>query len=110
MNGFETVLYETSEGIARVTLNRPNVHNALNLAMRNELWSLLDVIDADDEVRVVLVEGAGQSCCSGADLNDSGTAASIVESRRGRQELDLWGRLSKFTKPTIAALHGYALG
>ena len=110
MTTLETVLYESSEGIATVTLNRPAVHNALNLTMRNELWSLLDVIEADDDVRVVLFEGAGRSFCSGADLNDFGTASSIVESRRGRHELDLWARLSKFEKPLIASLHGYALG
>jgi enoyl-CoA hydratase/carnithine racemase len=61
-------------------------------------------------VRVVVLRGAGSSFCSGADINDFGTAPSYVDSRRGRRELDLWGRLASFDKALIAALHGYVLG
>ena len=105
-----TVTFELRDGVAWVTLNRPEVLNALNLQMRDDLWALLDVLELDPEVRVVVFRGAGQAFCSGADLNDFGTAPSYVESRRGRAERDLWGRIARLDKPLIAAIHGYALG
>lgn len=107
-----TVLYESRDGIAWLTLNRPEVLNALNLQMRDELWTLLEAIAVDDSVRVVVFRGtpASRAFCSGADLTDFGTAPSYTEARRGRVERDLWGRLATFHKPLIAAIHGYALG
>ena len=108
---FETLLYEKRDGVARVTLNRPHVLNALNLEMRDDLWSLLEVIHLDPDVRVAILRGAGERAFSaGADLNDFGTAPSYVEARRGRSERDIWGRLIALEKPLIAAVHGYALG
>jgi enoyl-CoA hydratase/carnithine racemase len=105
-----TVLFELRDGVAEVTLNRPQVLNALNLQMRDDLWALLDVLELDGEARVVVFKGAGTAFCSGADLNDFGTAPSFIEARRGRIERDLWGRLAHLDKPLIAAVHGYALG
>jgi enoyl-CoA hydratase/carnithine racemase len=105
------LLYDPHNGIARVTFNRPEVHNAIDLQMRDALWSLLDAIEADDEVGVVLFRGAGDKAFSaGADISEFGTAPSYTEARRARLERDLWGRLLHFAKPTIAAIHGYALG
>jgi len=105
------LLYEPRDGVARVTFNRPEVHNAIDLQMRDALWSLLDAIEADDEVGVVLFRGAGDKAFSaGADISEFGTAPSYTEARRARLERDLWGRLLHFAKPTIAAVHGYALG
>ena len=106
-----TVLYDTRDGVAFVTLNRPDRLNALNLEMRDELWGVLDVIEADPEVGVVLLRGAGERAFSaGADISEFGTSPSYVEARRARLERDLWGRLLHFPKPLIAAIQGYALG
>ena len=105
------LLYEPRDGVARVTFNRPEVHNAIDLQMRDALWSLLDAIEADDEVGVLVFRGAGEAAFSaGADISEFGTAPSYTEARRARLERDLWGRLLHFPKPTIAAIHGYALG
>jgi enoyl-CoA hydratase len=105
------VLYESSDGVATLTLNRPEVLNALNLQMRDELWVLLEAIALDDSVRVVLFKGAGDRAFSaGADITEFGTSPSFAESRRARTERDLWGRLAHFEKPMIAAVHGFALG
>ena len=105
------VLYEAHEGIAWLTLNRPQVLNALNLQMRDELWVLLEAISLDDSVKVVVFRGAGdRAFSSGADLSEFGTAPSYTEARRGRLERDLWHRFAHFEKPLIAAVHGYALG
>jgi enoyl-CoA hydratase/carnithine racemase len=107
----DKLLYEARDGIARVTFNRPEVHNAIDLEMRDALWLLLDAVEADDDVGVVLFRGAGETAFSaGADISEFGTAPSFTEARRGRLERDLWGRLLHFLKPTIAAVHGYALG
>jgi enoyl-CoA hydratase/carnithine racemase len=106
-----TVLYETRDGIAWLTLNRPEVLNALNLQMRDELWALFDAIAIDDSVKVVVFHGAGERAfSSGADLSDFGTAPSYTEARRARVDRDLWGRMARFEKPMIAAVHGFALG
>jgi enoyl-CoA hydratase/carnithine racemase len=105
------ILYEVRDGVARVTLNRPEVLNAINLQMRDDLWSALDAIEADDEAGVVVFRGAGDRAFSaGADISEFGTAPSYTEARRARLERDLWGRLAHFDKPLIAAVHGYALG
>lgn len=105
------LLYETRDGVAWLTLNRPHVLNALNLAMRDALWEALDAAAHDPDVGVVILRGAGDRAFSaGADLNDFGTAPSADHSRRARIERDLWTRLYTLAKPTIAAVHGYALG
>lgn len=111
MSGFETIDVEIRQGVAWVTLNRPRVLNALNLAMRDELWAFLDLLELDDEIELAVFRGAGDRAFSaGADINDFGTAPSFTEARRGRLERDLWGRLAALDKPLIAAIHGYALG
>jgi enoyl-CoA hydratase/carnithine racemase len=106
----DLLLYEQRGGIAWVTLNRPRVLNAINLALRDALWSLLDALELDPDVGVLVFRGAGSSFCSGADVSEFGTAPSYTEARRARLERDLWGRLVHFEKPLIAAIHGYALG
>jgi enoyl-CoA hydratase/carnithine racemase len=107
----EKLLYEVRDGVARITFNRPDVHNAIDIEMRDTLWALLDAAEADDEVRAVVFRGAGDTAFSaGADISEFGTAPSFTDARRARIERDVWGRLLHFPRPTIAALHGYALG
>ena len=107
----DTLLYDVRDGIAFVTLNRPEVLNALNLAMRDELWAALDAIEADPDVGVVLFRGAGERAFSaGADISEFGTSPSYDAARRARLERDLWDRMLHFDKPMIAAIHGFALG
>jgi len=97
--------------IAFVTLDRPEVLNAIDIVTRDALWAALDAIEADDDVRVVVFRGSGERAFSaGADLTEFGTAPSFTEARRARLERDLWGRIAHLEQPTIAAIHGYALG
>lgn len=108
---FETLIYEKQDRTAWVTLNRPEVLNAVNLQMRDELWTVLDAAELDPEVGVIVFKGAGERAFSaGADISEFGTAPSYVEARRARQERDLWGRMLALEKPMIAAIHGWALG
>jgi enoyl-CoA hydratase/carnithine racemase len=106
-----TIGYEVREGIAWLTLNRPEVLNAINLQMRDELWGAFDAIEADPDVSVVIFRGAGDRAFSaGADITEFGTAPSYDAARRARLERDLWDRMRRLQKPIIAAIHGYALG
>ncbi|MFO1330820.1 MAG: enoyl-CoA hydratase-related protein, partial [Rubrivivax sp.] len=66
---FQTIVYEVSDGIATVTLNRPDKLNAFTARMREELIAAFDASDADDAVRAVIVTGAGRAFCAGADLS-----------------------------------------
>ncbi|HZP56783.1 MAG TPA: enoyl-CoA hydratase/isomerase family protein [Dehalococcoidia bacterium] len=105
------VLYEKRDGIGWVTLNRPRVLNAANLAMRDALWETLQAVRDDPDVRVAVLRGAGERAFSaGADISEFGTAPSYVEARRARRERDVWGLMLSVTKPLIAAIHGYAYG
>ncbi len=111
MNGFQTITYEKDEsGVARLTLDRPDVLNAVNLQMRDELWTAFEAFRDDPDARVLILTGAGSAFSAGADISEFGTAPSYVESRRARRERDLWGLLLHLPKPIIAAVHGYALG
>jgi enoyl-CoA hydratase/carnithine racemase len=106
------LLYEKADsGIAWVTLKRPQVLNAINMQMRDELWDVLHAVRDDPEVRVAIFKGAGERAFSaGADISEFGTAPSYVEARRARRERDLWGFMLSLEKVLIAAIHGFALG
>lgn len=111
MNGFETLIFEKSEGIAHVTLNRPQVLNAMNTQMRDDLYEVLRAIRDDDEIRVVILRGKGdRAFCAGADLSEFLSAPSPTLARRTRMVRDLWGLFLKTRQPLVAALHGYVLG
>ena len=106
-----TLLFEKREAVAWLTLNRPRSLNAINMAMRDELWDAALALRDDPDVRVAVFKGAGDRAFSaGADITEFGTAPSYVESRRARHQRDLWGLILSLEVPLIAAIHGYALG
>jgi enoyl-CoA hydratase/carnithine racemase len=107
----DLVLYQKRESIARVVLNRPSVLNAINLEMRDALWTILHAVRDDPDVRVAVFSGAGHRAFSaGADISEFGTAPSPVEARRARRERDVWGMMYAMRKPLVAAVHGFAYG
>ncbi|MDE3094688.1 MAG: enoyl-CoA hydratase/isomerase family protein [Chloroflexota bacterium] len=102
---------KSDDGIAWITLNRPQVLNAVNLAMRDALWSAFQAVRDDPEIRVAVLRGAGQRAFSaGADISEFGTAPSYVEARRARHERDVWALMLAIPKPLVAAVHGFAFG
>ena len=105
------LLFERADnGVAWLTLNRPHVLNAMNMAVRDEMWTALAAIRDDPEVRAVVIRGAGDRAFSaGADISEFGTAPSVVEARRARQERDVWGAMLACTKPLVAAIHDRSL-
>ncbi len=86
---FGTLLYEKVERVASVTLNRPEVLNAYNVRMRDELFEVLAAIRDDADVRAVIFRGAGRAVCAGADLTEFGTAPSPTTARRIRFARDV---------------------
>ena len=111
MSGFDTIIYEKENGIATITLNRPKQLNAYSIGMRDDLFQVLDAIIADDEVKVGILQGAGEKAfCAGADLSEFLSAPPPVAARRVRFERDIWGLFSRLPQPMIASLHGFVLG
>ena len=97
-----------AEGVVLLRLNRPEVLNALNLALRQSIALAMDQASDDPEVKVVILAGSDRAFCAGADLNEyvDATPAEIV----ARQMDKLWGAISGCKKPVIAAVKGHALG
>jgi enoyl-CoA hydratase len=108
---YDNLLFEVSEKIARITFNRPNVLNALNRKTMDELGDCLKKVRADDDIRVLILTGAGEKAfIAGADINELSQQTPVD----GR-EFTLYGqeiihRLETLGKPAIAALNGFALG
>ena len=106
-----TVLYDKSASVATLTLNRPEVINAFNVQMRDDLYAALEAARDDPDVGAIAVAGAGErGFCAGADLTEFGTAPSQTIARQVRWERDLWGLFLSIPKPIVAALHGYVIG
>jgi enoyl-CoA hydratase/carnithine racemase len=111
MTSFQVIIYEKQDGIAYITLNRPQSLNAYNIKMRDELYEVLGAIKDDPEIVVVILKGAGEKAfCAGADLTEFLTAPPPVFARQARFVRDIWGLFLSLEQPLIAALHGYVLG
>ncbi|MFC1951792.1 enoyl-CoA hydratase/isomerase family protein [Chloroflexota bacterium] len=112
---FETIIYEKKENIALIMLNRPQVLNAMNRQMWEDLSQVLDKVEQDDEIKVMIITGittekGKRTFSTGADLKDS-KERTVEEYRaylKNVQEVSL--RIIRFPKPTIAAINGYAVG
>ncbi len=115
--GYEHIDYAVSDGIATITLNRPDKLNAFTGTMRVELIDAFDKIDADDDVRVVIVTGAGRGYCAGADLSAGGStfdydARGVSEAEQVQRDGGgpVSRRILDGTKPVISAVNGPAVG
>ena len=104
------VLYARRGPVAWVTLNRPDHFNAYNMAMRDELFSILGAIHDDTEVRAMVLRGAGKAFSTGGDLEEFGRAPSPIVARWVRFRRDVWGLMRALPIPTVAAIHGYTVG
>ena len=114
---YEQIIYEVKEHILTLTLNRPDHLNAFTPQMRNELLDAFDRADADDQIRAIIVTGAGRALCAGMDLSSGGDTFDykikdgqprIEDHRDGGGKLTL--RIFKSLKPVIAAINGPAVG
>ena len=121
MTTYEAITYERRGAVALLTLNRPDRLNAIGAAIRTEVHAAMQVAQDDDEVRALVLTGAGRGFCSGADLTGAaarggmGQNAPPVVSQADRMDEMGWvGRWAKrfalFDKPLIGAINGVAAG
>ena len=107
---YKNILFEAKEGIGYVTMNRPKALNALNTEVVAELDDLFTAIEADDEVKIVIVTGAGRAFIGGADIAYMGA----LDGHKGRefvmQGQAVMDKIENLSKPVIAAINGFSLG
>ncbi|MEI6298340.1 MAG: enoyl-CoA hydratase-related protein, partial [Actinomycetota bacterium] len=114
---FQDILFDVTDGIATITLNRPDKLNAFTGRMMYEIIAALDITDADDDVKVVIFTGAGRAFCAGADLSSGGDTfakgGSDVQTKQGVPR-DGGGlvslRIYESLKPVIGVINGPAVG
>jgi methylglutaconyl-CoA hydratase len=107
-----TILYQSDDVVARITLNRPQKRNALNEALLHELKLALRTAHQDPKVRVVVISGAGRDFCAGADLAalQKIAGASVAENEAdARSLMELFLLIRQVSVPVVAAVHGRAL-
>ena len=112
-NGFEYIIYSRNpeKKSATITLNRPEVMNALNLQIRKEILTVLDLVENDDSVRVLVLTGAGEKAFSaGADVNMFQTMTPFTAREYLKISKGTSNRIENFAKPVIAAINGHAIG
>jgi 2-(1,2-epoxy-1,2-dihydrophenyl)acetyl-CoA isomerase len=116
MSAYTTLRFEIQERLALITLDRPEVRNAVNEQMRGELREVIAEVGASEAVRGLIITGAGSAFCSGGDIQAMrermalGNRVSEVGWRRQRELHEILGRLYYLDKPTIAAVNGPAFG
>jgi enoyl-CoA hydratase/carnithine racemase len=108
---YETLLVDVTDGVATVTLNRPEARNALNRTVIRELGEVLAVLDADPGARAIVLRGAGdRAFCAGADLKGMFGEAPILEAREQYAGLArILDGIPRMRTPVVAQVHGYAL-
>ncbi|HET9941594.1 MAG TPA: 1,4-dihydroxy-2-naphthoyl-CoA synthase [Candidatus Eisenbacteria bacterium] len=109
---YDDILYEKADGIAKITINRPDVRNAFRPKTVNEMIDAMDEAREDPEVGVVILTGAGtEAFCSGGDQRVRGNAGYVGDDQVPRLNvLDLQKRIRALPKPVIAMVAGYAIG
>jgi len=110
MSSYKFLLYKNERGVATITLNRPEVYNALNDEITFELQDVLKVVAKDDTVRVVVLTGEGKAFCSGQDLKASaGAKRSFIDSLHKRYN-PIIKAIRNLPKPVVCRLNGVAAG
>lgn len=108
---YSTLLFDVTDGIARITINRPDKLNALNAAVIGELGQAVTQIETDDAIRGVLVTGAGpKAFVAGADISELASQGPVDGKARAQQGQLVFRRLERCGKPVVAAVNGFALG
>ena len=118
MSKSDQIQYAVEGAVAVITLNRPQVLNALTPELINDWQAAIEKANADDQVGAILVTGAGKAFCAGADLEDwflpfvRGEKAYLDEDQRlgGLGVVGDWITLTEASKPLVAAVHGAAIG
>lgn len=108
---YKNILFEKSDGIGFVTINRPQVLNALNKETMVELKDVVRVIGNDNDIKVVIVTGSGQkSFVAGADISEMQGMSALEGREWGKYSQEVFNEIENLSQPVIAAVNGYALG
>ncbi len=106
----ENILFDVKGAVALVTLNRPQALNALNGATLQELGEVLDQINVHDDIRAVVVTGAGRAFVAGADITEMKEYTPTQAKAFSLKGNEVFLKLEQLSKPVIAAVNGFALG
>jgi enoyl-CoA hydratase/carnithine racemase len=108
---YDTLLTALDDGVARITLNRPDVRNALSRTMVREIEQALEAYERDRDARVIVLAGAGERAfCAGADLKGVGDRGTTLQARESFSGLArILELITRMRTPVIAQVHGYAL-
>jgi enoyl-CoA hydratase/carnithine racemase len=111
VNKPDELVSKHADGVATITLNRPDAINAINARMRELLPAAVLAAEENTDVRVILIRGAGpRGFCSGADIGEFAAPGSSIEARAIKRDATWIDVLAEARKPTVAAIHGYCLG
>jgi enoyl-CoA hydratase len=105
---YHNILVTKEPGYAIVQLNRPDVLNAINIKLMQELVDALEILDKDDDVRCIVLTGNEKAFAAGADIKEMADASAVE--MLIRDQFARWDRIRKIKKPLIAAVSGFALG
>jgi enoyl-CoA hydratase/carnithine racemase len=112
--GYDLILFEASDGVATITLNRPERLNAWTPKMAGEILDALVKVDEDDDIMVSILTGAGRGFCAGMDLSSGGSTFGRADAAKSAVEDATTGRIIKtllnLKKPVIVAINGPAVG
>ena len=107
---YETLLLEKKDGIALVTLNKPESYNAMDMVMRVELYEILTALARDDEAGVVVITGAGKAFCAGGDITTMGGSRPNAGRKRMQHVQRVTRAFMESEKPVVAAINGPCAG
>ena len=108
---YKTLIYEKKENIGLLTINRPEKLNAISNELISELKNLLDIIENDEELRVLIITGAGDKAfVAGADIKELVDRDASQGRRVSKERQEIFSRIENLPVPVIAAVNGYALG
>ena len=113
---YTNIIYEKKDGVAKITLNRPQVLNAMNSAMLEEISSALDDIESNEETCVLIITGGGRAFCTGMDLGEMLGSGSKNPGINSQQILhnptshpSICRRIRELSVPVICAVNGYSI-
>jgi enoyl-CoA hydratase len=110
MTKFTTLHYKLADGVARITLDRPEARNALNLPMCEELLAVGKLLEKEGQARLLIIRGAGPAFCAGADLKERSDKTSEWVRERRMKAFAAYDALESLPFPVVAAVHGAAMG